>query len=234
MLSETRFLLAAAAVAALELGLGAAGARAEDSFYVPIPRATTPATTAPAGYPAVTQPTATTPTQPNPQTPTIPTSITPPASTTQQQQQQQQLLQQLGSALGGQRPVTADDLISRAKNQLSGEQFEAFEKAIRQLERNSSNPNEPVIDGSNVPSQIVFERAPSGAATGLSAPVPVSAGGDDAARQPASASPPAGAATAPAPPTAAAPAAAAAAPAASGAPSSSPPIAFPPPGHATE
>jgi len=77
-----------------------------------------------------------------------------------------------------------DEILKKARTTLPADQYEAFERAMKKLESGTtSNPlpsggTEPVLDGSNIPSIISFDRPGPGAS---SAPARAPAAGPDSA-----------------------------------------------------
>jgi hypothetical protein len=58
----------------------------------------------------------------------------------------------------GPRPMSAQEMLTQAKDRLPTEQFEAFEKALKKIDPAQPIFSEPVIDGSNIPLQIIFKN----------------------------------------------------------------------------
>ncbi|HUP57996.1 MAG TPA: hypothetical protein VM598_11130 [Bdellovibrionota bacterium] len=73
----------------------------------------------------------------------------------------------------GARPMSAQEMLTQAKDRLPTDQFEAFEKALKKIDPAQPIFSEPVIDGSNIPLQIIFKNGQATVIGMPAAPAPV-------------------------------------------------------------
>ncbi len=81
----------------------------------------------------------------------------------------------------GARPNSSQEMLQQAKDRLSPDQYKAFEEAMKKIDAGGGSGfvSEPVIDGANIPLQIIFKNGqvqvvgqPVASAPPLAAPAP--------------------------------------------------------------